>query len=139
MKLAFLILIFISIGCKVSQNQSSLEIYQDKKYSVEKIDSVNNYYLIYLIQDNNKFKIVSKKGLENSTSCMEKIEVGQEYLLELQKLVPTPIKDSNPLGNKPSLSILSCYYFDENTKICEEVGMEVLYKTNNLVGLCIIE
>src|SRR5690554_7021652 len=88
MKLAFLILIFISIGCKVSQNQSSLEIYQDKKYSVEKIDSVNNYYLIYLIQDNNKFKIVSKKGLENSTSCMEKIEVGQEYLLELQKLVP---------------------------------------------------
>lgn len=137
MKLVFLVLIFASIGCKVSQNQSSLEIYQDKKYSVEKIDSINSYYLIYLIQDKKKFKIVSKRKSGNLSSCVKKIEVGQEYLLELQKLVPTPIKDSNPLSNKPSLTILSCYYFDENTKICEEVGMEILYKANNLDGLCI--
>jgi len=105
-------------------------------FKINKIDSINSYYLIYSVKDNKKYKIVSKKDTRERIECKNVLKENSYYDFELENLIQE-VESSNPLENKPTFPVLSCYVFDDDTKICEENEMEILYKVKNLKGLCL--
>ena len=109
-----------------------------EKYSVYKIDSINNFYLIYINFQNKNYKVVSKKSL--SQNC-KPIRVGEKYdFFNLQRIIiaenyiPINVATGSPLEFVPD-----CIKFDEGTEICRERGMDNIYTTDNLIGLCYIK
>jgi hypothetical protein len=132
--LLFTIIFFISCSPHKSLNSRKGEI--TSNYKILKIDSVNSYYFIYVTRDKIKFKIVSKKEISTSG---DKIKVGKKYALNLiSMLSDKPIKDLAELPQNRSL--VSCYFFDDSTKICYEKSYNRdLYKIENLKGLYLIK
>lgn|SRR5690606_583709 len=132
-----IILILISVlfvNCSKKMNPPVLE--KPTLFKINKIDSINSYYLIYSVKDNKKYKIVSKKDTRERIECKNVLKENSYYDFELENLIPE-VESSNPLENKPTFPVLSCYVFDDDTKICEENEMEILYKVKNLKGLCL--
>lgn len=107
----------------------------DTIYRIDAIDSVNSFYIIYAAKDNQKYKIVSKKG--NIEGC-KKIMVGKVYKFTLESILAEKIKlGDKEFSSSNSLNV-DCFSFDENTEICKEhsKGINDLHKTKDLVGLC---
>ena len=141
MRVLNIILVFTSIlfiSCNKKINRPVLEKEKSTLFKINKIDSINNYYLIYSIKENKKYKIVSKKDTTEFVKCKDFLTENSYYNFELENLIPE-VESSNPLENKPTFPILSCYLFDDDTKICEEDEMEILYKAKKLKGLCLEE
>lgn len=108
---------------------------EDTLFRVERIDSLNNYYLIYVTKDNTWFKIVSKKML--ACNC-ENIKKNGLYRLELSSIWRQEIMIGK-INVSPSLNLLvTCLAFDDSTSIClERDSINDLYQAGNLRGLCI--
>ncbi|MFV0306104.1 MAG: hypothetical protein ACK5IC_11565 [Moheibacter sp.] len=126
------------ISCSEKLSQPILEKDKNALFKVNKLDSINNYYVIYSIKDAKKYKIVSKKETGEFVKCKNLLKENSYYNFELENLIPE-VQSPNPLENKPTFPVLSCYLFDDDTKICEEKEMEILYKAKNLTGLCLDE
>ncbi len=94
----------------------------EPQYKIEKIKSVNGYYVIYASRNDSIFKIVSKKA--NHQVCSEKIKKNRCYMLKFEEV--------NSLAGPE----VECFSFDERTEICRELGIG-LYVSTNLAGLCI--
>lgn len=95
---------------------------------VTKIDSLENYYLINVIDENNWFRIVSKKSSSKPYKGI-KLENGNSYLFKIKQITDRSV---NPrVGNY--LDIAACRYF-ENTEICTDSGYE-LATAYNVSGL----
>lgn len=133
-----IVLSILFINCSEKVNQPILEKGKDSLFKINKLDSINNYYVIYSIKDGKKYKIVSKKETGEFVNCKNPLKENGYYNFELENLIPEP-ESSNPLENKPTFPVLSCYLFDDDTKICEENEMEILYKAKNLKGVCLEE
>ncbi|MFZ4931930.1 hypothetical protein [Chryseobacterium sp. Mn2064] len=128
----------LQIGCMANRASNKIEVDDKYKYVVYKIDSVNNYYLIYLSSEGKSYKIVSKK--EEVTKC-KKIKLGDKYnfssldrIIKPEDYIPKNVATGSPLEFVPD-----CIKFDEQTEICRERGMDNIYMTKNLAGLCYIE
>lgn len=103
-------------------------------YFISKIDSINNYYLVYAEKGDSLYKIVSKKSLNK---CI-KIETYKEYSLLLHSMSSqAPVINGVKLSPINYLDV-SCFRFDKNTDICKEDGIHDLYLSDNLEGLCIV-
>ena len=101
----------------------------DSLFSVYKIDSINNYYLVYLEKNENKYKIVSKK----THSKGKKIEINDKHYFNMRSLTYKYwFRDRELFYGE----YVTCFTFEENTVICKE-GNEInaLYETKNLDGL----
>ena len=107
----------------------------DTIYRIDSIDSVNSFYTIYASKDNQKYKIVSKKG---DTKDCKKIIVGKEYKFELESILAEKIKLGDKEFSSSNSLKVDCFSFEENTEICKEQskGIHDLHKTKDLVGLC---
>jgi len=144
MKNNMLIFIIISLSlCSLfnykntnCSNISKTMLVDTQKYEVLKIDSINSFYIVYLIKDNIKYKVISKKTEEKTCSTITQHE---KYIFNLSSVKFTPIKFGN-FTIVESLTV-DCFPFDEQTTICteEKEGIYDLYLTNNLKGLCYIE
>lgn len=107
---------------------------KDSVFTVHKIDSINNYYIVYLKKADDWFKVVSKKelGLDSGN----KIVVKKRYHFNLhslwnEKLIINGIDVS--LSKTPNVE---CIGFDEKTSICiERDSINDLFTTKNLRGL----
>ena len=131
MKKILLFLILANISCQtgLKYNPDSLDLYK-----VSKIDSVNNYYIIYALKKDSLFKLVSKK--ESNMKC-NKIRKNFTYKFVLHSISKTSI-NINGLDMVPMNNIdINCYQFDQNTKICKETGIIDIYIVENLKGLCL--
>lgn len=98
----------------------------DDSFMVVKISRKHDYYIIYAIKDNEKYKIVSKKTADDCS----KIRTNHKYLLRLEEL--------KFLGGDE----VNCVSFDKRTVICkceDEDCVYGLFMATNLRGLCIIE
>lgn len=132
MKYSIIIFILLT-SCTSRLNQGRSKENSDNLHQIVKIDSIGNYYVIYSTKNNNKYKIVSKKEnliYEDYSQIQEK----HFYDLKLINLISYSESD-NPLTGFQSTSILHCYSFDVDVVICEEEGMDTLYKAENLIGL----
>lgn len=104
-------------------------------YNVYKIDSVNNYFLIYAKKNNSHYKIVSEK---KELKCKEKIRINAGYRFSLQSIWTQEIWIGN-INVSPSLTPhVTCLAFNDSTTICiERDSINDLFRAHNLTGLCI--
>ena len=134
--------LFFSCGKKVSLpvNQNELKdlnlAKNDSLYEIYKIDSINTFYIVYAKRKDTKFKIVSKKT--NSTNC-NKILVGSSYNLKLKSILKQEVKLGDKTFSSSANLLVTCFTFEENTKICREKDITDLHNAENLSGLCFIE
>lgn len=139
----FRTIIFLSVvllSCLHAKTISSLNNgVQDERtnkllYNVYKIDSINNYYLIYAIKSDTLYKIVSKK--EPSLSGGTLIMVKGNYSFQLSSIWTQPIIIGG-VNVSPSVTPnVTCLSFDDSTRIClERDSINDLYRASNLRGL----
>lgn len=101
---------------------------------IYKIDSTENYYLIYLKDKKTKYKIISPK--EDNSTC-KKVEVNETFSFNLKNITN---KENIPKSNKAFMPVNylimeRCIEVKNNEKICAEGDID-LYKSANLNGLC---
>ena len=133
------ILIFVSFSHFTIQksnleDRNGLSDQIDSSFKVYKIDSINNYYLVYAKRHDSLFKIVSEKAI--NTNC-EKIRVDNNYIMSLASIWTKPIMMGN-LNVSPSMTPhVTCLGFDDSTSICIDRanGIYDLFTCDNLVGL----
>ncbi|VEH21403.1 Uncharacterised protein [Chryseobacterium nakagawai] len=136
MKKAIILIIFFTlISCNNYKHFKNVL----PTYTIYKIDSINNYYLIYAERNNSIFKIVSKK--EHITKHYKKIKIGNNYDLNLDsRSSQTPIINGVKMSPVNLIDSM-CYNYEENTQICTDAknGIYDLYTTVNLKGLYYIK
>lgn len=133
-----MLIVLICISCSQYKNVDNNSKFQEKEremYQVFKIDSLNNFYLIYAKKKNTFYKIVSRK--EQSINC-KNIIINGIYKFDL-----ISNRESAPIigGVKISPINVDCFAFDKVTNICIERnnGINDLYVAKNIKGLCIIK
>lgn len=117
-------------------NSNTLDLVkQDSiKYKVYKIDSINNYYLIYVKQGRNIFKIVSKK--EKIEKC-NLIAVDNEYKIHLHSMLSV---NGHSIIPPNAINEISGWRVDDSTTInFEGDSIRDLYYADNIKGLCLIK
>lgn len=102
-------------------------------YKVYKIDSINNFYLIYAKKKDSLYKIVSKK--EWDVDC-NLIKANEEYEFMLHSQSFNPATGNLEILPENSL-LVNCFYYDDSTKIClERDSINDLFYGDNIRGLC---
>ncbi|WP_157417897.1 hypothetical protein [Aequorivita capsosiphonis] len=94
------------------------------KYHVVKIDSAQNFYLIYLKRGGNYFKVVSEK-IEKANNC-EKIKK-QDYLSLSINLIT---------GNSKIPFKVDGIIYKETAFVFERDSILNIYEADQLTGLC---
>lgn len=96
----------------------------DSSFKVYKIDSITNFYLVYVTRATKRFKIISKK---NPQDC-DAIDIGKYYYFDMIYMF------GQIAGGvfKPT-----CVGVDNKTNICLEDSITDLCFARNLKGLCI--
>ena len=92
---------------------------------VYKIDSINDYYLIYIIKEKYRYKVISKK---RSQSGCDIIKPGNTYNLQITYVF-------GAIGG--GVFKANCLEVDTRTKVCLEDSIIDLCYAKNLNGLCI--
>lgn len=134
----FLLIVFVLMLLNCAPKRTSQEMHDSEKYTVYKIDSINSYYLVYLTYRKNSFKVISKK--ESSSSCRP-IKVGDQFnlffldrLIKEEDYIPKDFKTISALSFVPD-----CIKLDDSTEICRDRGMDNIYLSKSLRGLCYVD
>lgn len=131
--LSVLMVGLMSATCLHHQTKSKQALAQAEPaslYKINKIDSINNVYIIYTRKEGKIIRIASPK--EQSTICRNLME-NKTYKLTLTELFPTKI---GGVDISPGASSYVTQYnvFGINFRL--EPG-ENIYRAQNLKGLCI--
>jgi hypothetical protein len=130
MKVILIIAVVAIMSCTQMGGKYSNE---DLTYRVYKIDSINNYYLIYASKNDSLYKIVSKK--ETMKNC-NRIQKNGEYDFKLHSTLSNRHIGNMDISAK-SLPHVNCFYYDEQTYIClERDSINDLFHADNIKGLC---
>jgi hypothetical protein len=138
MKILILILILISFSCKSKKIETEpikqkLELGFDVTAKVSKIDSIANYYLVFIENNKEFFKIISDKNQAKPYNGV-KVKVGENYNFKIQQITNRkPTEQNSPFTPVNYLDITRCEDF-KGTEICTESSFE-LAKSSNLKGL----
>jgi hypothetical protein len=117
-------------------NKISLDVQNPVFYKVYKIDSINNFYLIYAKKNDSLYKIVSKK--EGIGNC-NRIQEGKVYDFKLHARSENRTIDGIKILPQNSL-LVNCFSYDDSTKIClERDSINDLHYAENIKGLCFIK
>jgi len=111
-----------------------IKLQDTTKYKVYKIDSINNYYIIYAQKNCKSFKMVSEKFRDSE--CTQ-IVSGNIYNFKLYSV----FSSNGNLLFKTGIAHLHAWQPDESTIITLEgdgVSRDLFF-TDNLKGLCYIE
>jgi len=125
--------IIVVYGCSTT-NYNKYKKDEGKKYFISKIDSINNYYLIYAETDDSIFKIVSEKN--NVLKNCDVIKLENSYNLSLISYRESALK---VFGKNTIPLTIQGFGVDENTviKLEPEKGILDIHFTTNLEGLCL--
>lgn len=134
-KFSILLSLILFASCQ-TYKKKTYKINDKSSYEVYKLDSINNYYLIYAKKTETLYKIISNK--EKIKDC-HSIRIGVKYKFKIHA-----VSDNAPtiggLKIKPMNYLdVACYQFDKQTKICREDGMYDIYYADNIKGLCYIK
>jgi hypothetical protein len=143
MKKNFILLFVILGSCSHSKvlhtiqpNEISSDAQNTTPYKVYKIDSINNFYLIYARRSDSLYKIVSKKeGVENCNRIRENgmYDFKLHAHSENRTIGGAKILPQNSL-------LVNCFSYDDSTKIClERDSINDLHYAENIRGLCFIK
>lgn len=109
----------------------------DTSFRVVKIDSIANFYLVFAIRHDEKFKIITEKENVDMPDCKKKIMVGQSYYLTLRRYIDAIVVNGK-LIESTDYAEWHCYPFAPNVFICNEPknGFFSLYFTDDIKGMC---
>jgi hypothetical protein len=129
---------YIGFQFHVSPNRDSWTLASEKqdssRYRVYKIDSINDYYLIYARRGHSIFKIVSKKERTNKCSG---IVVDDFYKFRLHSMMKVNGRSIIPANE---IMELSGWRIDNSTTVnFEGDSIRDLYYGDNIKGLCFIK
>lgn len=129
-----ILLIFISCGYTSKLNHTNTI---EEDYFITKIDSVDNYYLIYAKKSNENFKFISEK---THTEYAKIIEVGNKYSLKKESIFEFKIIKNDSIITISNHVNIDCMILGD-TKICKEYENKIydVYISKNLKGLCYSE
>lgn len=117
------------------QNSEDVSKSKDSSFYVYKIDSINNYYLVYGKVDNEMYKIISRKQLIGQ--C-DNVMAGRSYYLSIQSILFKKVNIGGVVRERVGAPP-SCMIFDDSTIICLEKGLVMdLFESKNLSGLCLV-
>jgi hypothetical protein len=107
-------------------------------YSVIKIDSIKNWYVIYASRNDSVFKIVS---LKKQTCQCDIISVGKQFHLELQERMENVLSKDGLKLIPMNYADITGLHFDPDTDVfvSKEKGIYGLYTSENLSGLCVLK
>tara|TARA_R110000850_G_scaffold25451_1_gene73427 strand:+ start:123 stop:554 length:432 start_codon:yes stop_codon:yes gene_type:complete len=135
-KYLFIFILFLFVSCFFSQAKRTdgSSFNRLTEYKILKIDSINNFYLIYATKADTLFKIVSEKKF--SDNC-RKIIIGKDYSLNLESIWRKEVMIGDVDVSPSKTPHVSCLYLNEITKVClEGDSIRDIYETKNLEGLC---
>lgn len=134
--LLFLIVVFV-VSCKNSKLTNKA---QNLSYLVKKIDSKNNWHIIYASKQDTLFKIIVGKEINTPYDC-DKIKVGEYYNFKLHSRKQSPLEINGVKVQPVNQLDIQCYAYDKETSICTEPkkGIYDLYHAENLKGLCLVQ
>jgi len=138
MKKAILILLIISVSCKSKKIETNIskprfEHGFDVFAKVSKIDSISNYFLVFIENEEDYFKVVSDKNQAKYYNGI-KLQIGENYKFRIQQLTDRkPPGPNNQFTSTNYLDIAQCRNFNK-TEICTESSFE-LATASNLKGL----
>lgn len=126
--LAVSAIVFIALSCKSSlPNRVSENLYR-----IYKIDSINDYYLIYAKRGDSLFKIVSKRELVGK---QQEIKVNKSYPLKLHSRRENLPTISGVKLEPMNYLDVECFGYDKNTTICiERDSINDLHYAENIKG-----
>jgi hypothetical protein len=129
MRIMIIAAIFISLAnCVKKQSVDSREL-----FTVAKIDSSGNFYLVYAVRNDSTFKIVSKKNIYKE--C-DGIAINKSYPFKLRSSIFTG-KVANGQITAMTNDLVECVGYDSVTTICfEDNCVRDLFSSDNLKGLC---
>jgi hypothetical protein len=108
--------------------------YEKHSYRVYKIDSIGNYYLLYLNRGERNYKVVSEKT--DNISCKKRIKVNRKYELELGSIwdmfFGTDFASGHKIGGIEFPGKTVIYVERENSIL-------ILHYAKNIKGLCIVK
>lgn len=110
----------------------------DSIFEVYRIDSINNFYLIYAKKADSIYKIVSSK--KANMNC-DNVKLHHKYYLPLQPIWTKPIMLGNVNVSPSQTPHVTGLYFDDSTiiKIDRSNGIYNLYNCENIQGLCYLK
>lgn len=132
-----LILFSLTFACSCKNIQRTMIKNETFQYEIEKIDSINNWYILNAKKNDTVYKIISKKINLANGKC-EKIKIGEKYRFSLHSRNENPPTINGVKLRPQNYLDIRCYSFDEKTEICiePEKGIYNLYFTKELQGLC---
>jgi len=137
MRLLLFIIVVFAVSCKTSKltNQAN-----DLSYLVKKINSKNNWHIIYASKQDSLFKIIVGKETNTTYNC-DKIKVGEYYNLKLHSRKSEVVEINGVRVQPVNLLDIQCYTYNKETTICIEPqkGIYDLYHAENLKGLCLVK
>lgn len=121
--------LFISFSTIIPNNKY-LTFQNSKKYRVYKIDSINDFYVIYAKKEKTIYKIISKK---DNLISKNKIRINKYYKFNLRSMLIVNGKSIIPANQ---INEISGWRVDKNTTInFEGDSIRDLYIGNNIKGL----
>ena len=122
--------LFFQLSCSDHKQKVVLNLEKNVNdfYSVYKIDSINNYYLIYTLRKNIHYKIVSQKTPDAKGELIKKGNYYDFKVFSLLHLIDDSIPIMGPVG---------CIEVAENTEICVETEDSIydVFHARNIKGL----
>lgn len=134
MKYYFFCVCFLCVSCTLQRN-TVFDANKNDFYKVNKIIEEQSYYIIYLQRNDSTFKIIS--DITNVLSNCKKIKIGEKYKLILNKTAP--IDSFGKISIIPNLGVTGMEMPDGSIVTFEEKSHYSIYRTKNLIGLCIQE
>ena len=137
MRTAVIILSIVFFGCNTHKYVVTDELLLQKNpnpYFISKIDSINNFYVIYAKRNDSLFKIVSKK--EAFLPRCNKIALNQSYPFDLTSMLS--INGERIIPNVSVHEVAGLQLNDSTIIEFENESRRDLYSPSNLKGLCLI-
>lgn len=132
MRFYILFVTFIVLSCKPTLvEQSTQENKSYAEYQLIKIDTIDEYYLLYFKDLTKISKVISKKNNDVKFRKKNKLKLGDIYNLKLIEMYEN--YDTSGLNIANYMSLKRCVKLHPSVKICNEPGIE-LYVTDNIIG-----
>ena len=135
-KIIILFLITVALSCngkrKILHQDTTLDKFQEHKYLVDRVDSINNFYILYISDEYFKYQVISNKS---NNINYERVHEGKYYHFKLSAnlLEPKTVAAVN------SYDLKNCNDVDSVTRICRERYMSGLFYASNLKGLVLLK
>ena len=132
----FLLVVPILVSCARGLHGAVMAGPISDRVRVQKITTVNDFYLVYVRRGDSLFKVISKKA---EVEGCKPIRKKGYYNLRLRS---TALREVNGVPLPPQNALLvNCFTLDERTTTCiePERGIFDLHSAENLKGLCLVD